>query len=736
MYWALLCFCAGTTLVGVLPTLPNAQAVVLLLLGALLASLSRRLWWLMGCLLGLAYGLSAAQDWLEQNLPERFEGSSQRILARVTTVPEAVLDRYRFEVQVASGIFKDRRFQLLTLEGSPPQVGETWSLPVRLFRPRGTVNPGLFDYEAWQLQAGHHGSGYVLPTYKAYRLSRAPPWYHFHTLRQQIDQYLQTNVTDPVLRGALAALIIGSSEQLSKPTWVTLTRTGTNHLFVVSGLHLSLVAAAIFFCLRLLRLRAGVCVILVLLMVGIYSLLVGFGLPVQRALVMTTLGLLLVHSKRLNLSLRVMVLALVTVSLINPFAPLSAGFWLSFMAVTGLLLGFAGYQSATGNPIIIYLRTQWVALLVTAPILLLWIAQVPLISVFANATAVPILGLLLVPLVIIFLALFLTGCHDLAAVILALLERVLGGLLQWLNCLSERDWTHAHWLEFGPEFFLCVLGSALLLLPRGLVPRWWGLFCWLPVFTVEDAMVAPEDYLQVTVLDVGQGLSVLVTTPQTTLVYDTGPSSLTSDAATQILLPTLRKEQRAMVDLLIVSHGDDDHAGGVEALIQAIPVQRTLSSDPNHGPNCIEGETKIHDLDISWRALSGRQLTRNAASCVFEIRHGLGSVLLPGDVDVATEFRLNGFWRPVDLLISPHHGSQSSSSTGFINRVAPKWVIHAAGHGNSFGHPHPAVVARYQNRGIRQYVTATEGAVTVRFSQGRVTIQRARQTHRRFWYDD
>ncbi|MFN3238785.1 MAG: ComEC/Rec2 family competence protein, partial [Pseudomonadales bacterium] len=132
----------------------------------------------------------------------------------------------------------------------------------------------------------------------------------------------------------------------------------------------------------------------------------------------------------------------------------------------------------------------------------------------------------------------------------------------------------------------------------------------------------------------------------------------------------------------------------------------------------------------------GRDLSRNTASCVVEVQHPLGSVLLPGDIDTAAEFRLRDFWRPVDLLISPHHGSLSSSGTGFINRVAPKWVIHAAGHDNSFGHPHPAVVARYQNRGIRQYLTAADGAVTVRFTDDRVKIQRARQSERRFWYDD
>lgn len=736
MYWALLCFCGGTALVGLLPTLPGEHGPVLLLLAGLLGSLRRRLWWLMGCLLGLAYGLYAAQGWLAQNLPHSLEGQTQRIIARVTTVPEPLADRFRLQVLVTQGRLKDHRLQLLILEGDPPAVGETWSLPVRLFRPRGTVNPGLFDYEAWQLQAGLHGSGYVLPSHKSYRVSAAPSWYGFHGMREKLGDYLQHQVADPVSRGALAALIIGSSQQLSESTWLTLTRTGTNHLFVVSGLHLSLVAAVIFLSLQLLRIHSGVCLLLVLCTISAYSLVVGFGLPVQRALVMTTLGLLLIHSKRLSLGLKVMVLALVGVTLLNPFASLGAGFWLSFVAVAGLLLGFAGYQAVPGNHLLLYTRTQWVALVSTAPILLLWMAQVPLMSLVANFTAVPVLGLLVVPLIIAFLVLLAVGCDELAGLILTLLQWVLERLLQWLNWLAQRDWTHVYWLEVGPQFLLCLIGSALLLAPRGLVPRWLGLFCWLPIFSGANVSDPVQNYLQVTVLDVGQGLSVLLTTPQTTVVYDTGPSSLTSDAAAQVLLPELKKQERTMIDLLIVSHGDDDHAGGVQSIVARVPVQKAISSDPDYGAHCTRGSAQFHELTIHWRALTGRDLSRNTASCVVEVQHPLGSVLLPGDIDTAAEFRLRDFWRPVDLLISPHHGSLSSSGTGFINRVAPKWVIHAAGHDNSFGHPHPAVVARYQNRGIRQYLTAADGAVTVRFTDDRVMIQRARQSERRFWYDD
>ncbi len=410
------------------------------------------------------------------------------------------------------------------------------------------------------------------------------------------------------------------------------------------------------------------------------------------------------------------------------------GFWLSFGAVAGLVLAFSGRQRNAEQDWQIGAKTQWVALIVTAPLLIVWLGQVPLISVLANIIMIPFISFVIVPLVLVYLACLLVGLVGVSELLIIVLQELMIIGLLLIHALAD-----SNWMIYPPTFSnvektLVVLGCVLVLLPPGFVPRWFAVFCWLPIFS-NDSSEMDERFLRVDILDVGQGLSVVITSANTTVLYDTGPSYSRRDAGEQIVVPTLIRLGKDRLDLMVVSHGDDDHAGGVNSILDRFPVQVLVSSDRRFGRDCIRGSIVLPDFSAEWFALDHQRLNRNSRSCVLLIRSEFGEILLPGDIEADAEYLLNTKLISARLLISPHHGSMSSSTPGFINSVNPAWVVHSNGHLNRFGHPHVEIAERYENRGVRQFQTAQSGSVSFIFTEDQVEIREARKTRPRFWYD-
>lgn len=731
---SVLLFSIGLSLVCWLPVLPEISALWWFVLALPLGLVAPRTLPVLGLLVGFAFGVYEGQRWIDQKVPKAIEGATIWVELGIQSSPEKRGEFYRFRATVLSGELSGRHLQLVWLGPDPPTVGEVWRAPVKLYRPRGTVNPGLFDYEAWLLSAGIHGLGYVTPNNEPVKLRSSSFWFHVQRLRDELrDEVLATPV-EPNVQGALLALLIGNSGQLSTGLWQNLSRTGTNHLFVVSGLHVGLVSAGLLMIFKRLSIRRYLVLGLMLACLSGYCVIVGFGLPVQRALIMVVFALLLAAISRDISVWRVFLFALAGVLIVNPFASLTPGFWLSFGAVAGLMAAFLGWQTSTFSSIHLALRTQWVALIVTAPLLLLWIGQFSLTSIIANTMLIPLMGLFVVPLIMIYLATMLLGLVSVSAFLMQVLVQLVTILLWLIQLLADHSWVVQHPLSLSWMFAMALLGSLIMLLPNGLVPRWLAVFCWLPVLQ----LAVPEresSYIRVDVLDVGQGLSVVVTAPQSTLVYDTGSSYSRSDAGQQILIPMLRQLRRDEVDLLVTSHGDDDHSGGTRSTMRQLPVQFAVSSDPNFGSSCADKKITLPDFQVEWFAALLNAPSRNDSSCVVTIRNRYAEILLAGDIEHSAEKALLSRLSPVDLLVSPHHGSSSSSTPGFINRVAPDWVVHSTGYLNRFGHPHDIVRNRYQSRGVRQFNTAVSGSVSFLFTAGSVEVTEARRSTPRFWYD-
>jgi competence protein ComEC len=447
---------------------------------------------------------------------------------------------------------------------------------------------------------------------------------------------------------------------------------------------------------------------------------------------------------------RVLGAALLLVLLVDPWAVLAAGFWLSFGAVA-LLFYIANGRLATEHWLFAWGRAQWAMTLGLIPALLAWFQQFSLVSPLANALAIPLVSLLVTPLALIG---SLPGFSWALWVAHALIDGLMV-VLFWLAALPG-----ALWQQHAPPFWavpLAAAGTLWLLLPRGFPARWLGLCTFLPLFFIPPQRPAAGEF-HLTVLDVGQGQAVHVQTATHDLIYDTGPAfSADADSGNRILVPYLRAAGVQQLDTLIVSHADSDHAGGAASLLAAVPVDAWLTSlTPDHpllqksapairaeARRCIDGADWEWD-GVRFRILhpaaadySGKRST-NAMSCVLQIESRQGSVLIPGDIEGAAEAALlarHGARLAADVLVAPHHGGKNTSSAAFVAAVAAREVIFPVGYRNRFGHPVEPVVERYRAAGARIHRTDTAGAIRVRPGEAGWQVSPVREERRRYWHN-
>jgi len=284
------------------------------------------------------------------------------------------------------------------------------------------------------------------------------------------------------------------------------------------------------------------------------------------------------------------------------------------------------------------------------------------------------------------------------------------------------------------------IGAFLLLLPRGVPMRPLG-WPMLLILVFSPRPMLQQGMAEVWQLDVGQGLAILVRTRHHTLLYDAGPRFGELDQGERVVLPALRKLGVKDIDLMLISHAHADHAGGARAIAKGLPVKQVVSGEPSDLPVELQAE----------RCESGRQWTwddvdfqlwhwplagdSNQNSCVLLIEANGERLLLSGDIDAAAERALldSPLALPTDWLQAPHHGSRSSSSKALLDVLQPKGALISRGQGNSFGHPHPTVIARYQKRGMAIYDSAEYGAI--RLQLGRFESPWSMRQERRFWRD-
>ena len=737
MRTGVLALLAGLLLLRFLPELPPFWLLAVLSVAGLL--FAYRSYPIALLLFGFSWACVSAQWALDDRLAPQLDARTLWLQGQVVGLPEVAQGVVRFQVEQATSR-RDKlpaRLRVSWYDGPVVRAGETWRLAVRLKRPHGLVNPQAFDYEAWLLAQRIGATGTVKSGELIAPASGTGAWRD--RLRQQL---LATSAHGR--EGALAALVLGDDSGLSTADWQVLQNTGTVHLMVISGQHIGLLATLLYGLVAGLA-RLGLwpphwpwlpCACVLAFGGALaYGLLAGFEVPVQRACMMVGLALLWRwRFRHLGVWLPLSV-ALLVVLLGEPLASLQPGFWLSFGAVMLLVLIFSGRLGAWSWWSTL-LRAQWAMAVGLLPLLLVLGLPVSASGPVANLVAVPVVSLLVVPLAL--LGTLLLPLPEIAFVLLGVAGWVLDLLFILLAQLAV--WLPA-WLPSALPFWAWLLvacGALLLLLPAALPVRSLGALLLLPLLF--SPQQRPEyGRAEVWVLDVGQGLSVLVRTQEHELLYDAGPRFGEFDTGERVVWPSLRALDVRGLDLLLISHADNDHAGGAAAIQRGLPVKQVLSGEPDTLASVLKARTCVSGQRWQW---DGVQFTTwrwagaangNQASCVLHVEANGERLWLTGDIDSQAEQALlgSGLPMPAQWLLAPHHGSRSSSSAALLAQVRPAAALISRGAHNAFGHPHPEVLARYRALDVRLYDTAEQGAVRIRL--GAFEPAQGLRDHARFW---
>ena len=736
-----------------------------------------------GCL-GFAYAAAHATWRMADELAFEDEGSDITVVGVVASLPVRLERGVRFELDVervvAPGVHVPSRVLLGWYSRDPGsddavEPGERWAFTVRLKRPHGTMNPGGFDFEAWMLERNLRAAGYVRagrndPPAKRLQEMVWSPRYAIERSRSNLRAKLQSKLEGKRYGGVLLALVLGDQRAISDTDWTLFNRTGIGHLVSISGLHITMIASLIGLSVGALWRRSPplvaraaaqtAAVIAGLVAAFAYALLAGWGVPAQRTVIMlATVGVGWIFSSRIGAATS-LALAAALVCLIDPWAVLAPGFWLSFGAVAAIVWVVQGgpiHSVSSGRRLVLQAaaRVQIAVTLALIPATVLLFHQLSIVSPLANAVAIPVVSWGVTPLALLGAALAM-----LPAPLSLLAEPLLGAadaifaimaaLLEWAGSLA---WANVP-VATPPlaRGVLAATGVVSLMAPPAWPLRAVGAVAILPMF-VWPAMRAADGEVWVTALDVSQGSALLVETKQQVWLYDAGPRySADTDAGERLILPYLRHRGIAKLDGLIISHLDNDHSGGTASILRAVPVDRVVSSIASgHQVLNARADAERCAAGMQWTAgtlmfavlhpaLADYEAKRstNSMSCVVLITSGATRLLLTGDVPLADESALLAR-DPIlraEWLAVPHHGSRSSSSVLLLDTLGATAAVAQAGYRNRFRHPDTEVVARYHARNIRFFRTDYSGAVQWRFANdGTSTVSASRETQARYWHN-
>lgn len=757
--WAL----AGAYALTLVPELPPAGVSVAAAVLAALAASRRGLRPLAALLAGALLLWSASRAQLADRLAPSLAGNDITFNAEIIdfTVDKGAYSRLLVAPDPDAGLPSQVRVNWYR-DDAAPQLGERWQLTARLRRPRGFANPGGFDYEGWLFAERIGATGYVVAgerlveafgkTAVTARLRR--------DFVARVDRLLPRDDAAAVL----LAITVGARHRVTSDAWERYARTGTTHLMAISGLHVGLAAGAAFAAARLLLALSSPrgnsrdpALAVAALAAGGYAAISGFAIPARRALLMALVAAIAVLSRRRLSPYRVLAMAGIATVVADPLSLLAPGFKLSFAAVAVLLyVGLqrrpGGMAEAPGAATRLITgardlgRAQGALLFGLLPLTVLLFGRTSWLAPLANLLVLPVFSLLTVPAAL----LGMLAAGPLAALGDAALWTTWYSLRAAMPVLETLAALPGAGAKPAAPTGLAILATCLtalwVVLPRGLPGRWLALPALAAALLYRPAP-PPAECVDLTVLDVGQGLAAVVRTRRHTLVFDTGPAfGGGSDTAELVLLPYLESLGIRRVDVAVVSHADGDHAGGVDSLLDGVAVRQVLAGEPG-------GQLPVPELPCTagtrWRfdgirftvlhPEGGTRRNGNDASCVLQVTAGTHHLLLTGDIEKHAEARLveRRRVRQSAVVVVPHHGSRTSSTPAFVRATSPRLAIVAAGYGNRWGFPKADVVARWTAAGATVVSTAQNGAVEVRACKatGVTRIVYWRERLRRYWHD-
>ena len=755
-------YLAGVVLVAFLPVLYSVLALQimaicsLLILWVLLKIIANQLnkrkirSWRVICVFSLSFCLASLHGhYLLSKLYNDQRYSRDCSVSGVVVGLPYIQDNYaRFEFDLLEGHCNNQQLRLSTLLLSlyrseyKVMAGDKLLLAVRLKMLRPQYSRGAFDRKLWAINRGVDGSGYVREI-----IDISPTYSTLSAVRQNIRQWIISLNISRAAKASFQALMLGDKSAISNSQWQQLRITGTVHLLVVSGLHIGIVVAIgwwLFFvlraCLQLLGVMANLRyfpAVGALLLSFSYLLLAGASLSTQRAWLM---ALVLIAGQwlsiRPNLWQRWWWALLLIISW-QPLSVLQPGLWLSFLAVASLI-SLQGFRSNTGLRSVI-VKSQWWVWLALMPLLLLFFGQVSWLSPLINIVAIGFISLLLFAL--------------LPAVLFTLLDwhwplQLIGAALDYFWLAQQYIAQYSHFLVIQmvwvstPIIVLIASSCLFLLLP---LPNRIKAICgvsWILLFYPQTPKLPEQVQFKLTLIDVGQGWAVLVQTRSHNLLFDTGASFPSGFSYyDSVIRPLLDTQAIDHLDVLVISHGDNDHRGGLQDAREDLQIDRLelgMPDDAKTAGLCRSGKRWNWDgVSFQYRQPPRGSFTKsNNQSCVLELGTAACKVLIMADAEYKLERNLLASTLNANqqILVVGHHGSNTSSSSQFLARGQFSSALISSGYRNRYNHPHDQVLARLAAANSRVYRTDQLGSIELTASAEGCQIMGHRQLYRRYWW--
>jgi len=667
----------------------------------------------------------------------------------ISDLPEISSDKTKFIFSTYSPFKSQLKLSWYGKNRPDIHTGDAWQLQLKLKRNNGYQNLGGFDYEQWLFYKKIDATGYVRSS-KYNRLVQEKKSNSIDQFRQNLRYSLQPFLQSLDFGGVINALIIGDRSFIKESHWLLFMNTNTTHLSVISGLHIGLISGFVFLLAQFFWRRCQYCCKRIpaqvlaayfgLLSAFLYALIAGFSIPTSRAFIMAGVVFMSLILRRHHNIWQLYGLALILVLAINPLSIFSIGFWLSFYVVGIIIYGVKQHQDKSWLFRLFYI--QLLISVATLPLISWFFASGSLFSPIANIVAIPVFSFIVTPLSLIGALLSLSGLSYLAEITFEVANQALIGLSYFLALLQQFDFNQWHYTQTQAiDLILFVLAVFIVLSPRGLKLRLLSIpMLALMFFSPQPKII--KNTAAVTILDVGQGLSHVVQTQNHTLLFDTGahyPSGF--NLGESVISPFLKAKHINTLDKVIISHADNDHIGGLSDILQTFTVKDILTSTPEKiiraSTRCYAGQKWLWDgvLFEILNPIQNTQFKGNNASCVLKISTKKYSILLSADIEKKAEKqlvksqleKLNS-----DILISPHHGSKTSSTQIFLDAVSPSTVIVSSGYKNRFNHPAQQIVDRYKANNIKMITSNCAGQISIVLGD-KINITEYRKNYARYY---
>ncbi|MFC7440657.1 DNA internalization-related competence protein ComEC/Rec2 [Laceyella putida] len=643
---------------------------------------------------------------------------------------------------------------------------QTVKMPLTFSPPPLPRNPAAFDYRTYLAHRGIHwlGEGKSLSVMRPLAVAHYHPMNWVYGMRQRSGEVIE-RLYPPAIAGVMRGILLGERKAVPERVEQDYATLGIIHLLSISGLHVSVLLAGGYIGLKRLGMTREKAAIVVLVCLPVYVILTGMGAPVIRSALMAGMVLLATLWRHHRDLLSFLALSFLGQCVWNPYQLGEAGFQLTYAITAALIVGTHSLSEALPLPwswARQMLAGTMIAQGVSLPFSFVHFHEYSLLSWLANLLFVPVVSLGVTPLGM--MSLFLaqgweTGAAWLAHLVTMFVKGVEWGTdwMVWANPLHF-TWQAppVWWLACYALFSLYLFAAWCGAFRHTVVPhRICSLVCWLALLCVAAVMQEGGSATRVTFLDVSQGdCTVIETKTGHVIVIDGGGRDIRErrgwqarktsfDAGKQVVLPFLKAQGIHQIDTLVMTHGDLDHIGGIQVIVERIPVKRVVRNPssvqtpmeqevmetirrraiPVYVPRL--GRSVTIDEGVEWQfyhpGMESRR-ERNEDSLVFLVTIEGVRLLFPGDAGSPTETELLRRVRLPDihLLKVAHHGSRSGTQAEWLKTLRPEHAVISVGERNRYGHPAPEVIQRLQRERIHIWRTDRQGAIQVEIEDGRL----------------